>query len=367
MGRRMTGQRMTGRRANPYPGLERFRDNRGAMRFYYRPAKGGPRVPLPGPFGSEAFNEAYRAAVQGHVATPRPMLPRAGAGTIQRVFDDYQDTVAFQRRKASGRATELGILRPFVAAHGHRLIAQMTRERVEKIVLAKAGTPAAANNLLKKIRRLVSFAIETGLMTADPTKGIKRFSEGSHHSWTEAEIAQFEARWPPGSFERTAFAFHLHTGQRRADVARLEWSAIDKAGVISVRQEKTGEELAIPMHRDLRAALAAWPRRNVRFVLVGPRLKPYTVESYGNMLADAIDAAGLPARCVLHGLRHAAARRLAEVGCSSKQIASITGHRSLEELERYVRAASQSRLARAAVTKLEQHSPSNADPLGEDE
>jgi integrase len=51
-----------------------------------------------------------------------------------------------------------------------------------------------------------------------------------------------------------------------------------------------------------------------------------------------------------HGLREAAARRLAEAGCTTKQIASATGHKSLAEIERYT-AAEQERLAREAMAK----------------
>ncbi|CAM5766281.1 hypothetical protein LMIY3S_01768 [Labrys miyagiensis] len=69
-------------------------------------------------------------------------------------------------------------------------------------------------------------------------------------------------------------------------------------------------------------------------------------------MASAIGAAGLPERCVAHGIRKAAARRLAEVGCSSKQIAAITGHASLEEIERYTKAAEQKKLAKAAIRLL---------------
>jgi integrase len=47
----------------------------------------------------------------------------------------------------------------------------------------------------------------------------------------------------------------------------------------------------------------------------------------------------------VHGLRKAAARRLAEAGCSASVIASITGHASLQEVQRYVAGADQMRLA----------------------
>jgi integrase len=52
-----------------------------------------------------------------------------------------------------------------------------------------------------------------------------------------------------------------------------------------------------------------------------------------------------------HGLRKAACRRLAEAGCSTLEIMSITGHRNLKEVETYVQAVNQKRLARAAIAK----------------
>jgi integrase len=55
--------------------------------------------------------------------------------------------------------------------------------------------------------------------------------------------------------------------------------------------------------------------------------------------------------CSAHGLRKAAARRLAEAGCTAHEIAAITGHASLKEVERYTRAVDQQKLATAAMEK----------------
>jgi site-specific recombinase XerD len=66
----------------------------------------------------------------------------------------------------------------------------------------------------------------------------------------------------------------------------------------------------------------------------------------------AAAAAGLPAECLPHGLRKAQMRRLAESGASTKQIASISGHKTLHEIERYTAAADQRRLSRGAIAKL---------------
>jgi hypothetical protein len=55
--------------------------------------------------------------------------------------------------------------------------------------------------------------------------------------------------------------------------------------------------------------------------------------------------------CKPHGLRKAAARRLAEAGCSANEIATSTGHKTLAEVERYTRAADQARLAQQAIRR----------------
>jgi integrase len=60
----------------------------------------------------------------------------------------------------------------------------------------------------------------------------------------------------------------------------------------------------------------------------------------------------IPPRCVAHGLRKAALRRLAEHGSTTKEIAAVSGHRSLSEIERYTAKADQAGLAHSAIGKL---------------
>src|SRR5262249_10191394 len=116
--------------------------------------------------------------------------------------------------------------------------------------------------------------------------------------------------------------------------------------------------LWIPMHPELQAALKAWGREG-RHMLTTSFGMPFTEKGFSNFMADKIGVAGLPDRCVTHGLRKAAARRLAEAGCSASEIASITGHRTLKEVERYTKAAEQRKLAVAAMGRL------SARPLAE--
>lgn len=337
--------------------INRFKDRFGKERHYFRPP-GARAVPLPGRPGSPEYMAAYHAAAEATAPVTGQTKTRGAPGTIERLAADYLASPDFLRQKPDSKRSARCIIVRFVAEHGHRLVAQMRLEHVERVIAAREATPAAANNLLKRIRVLMRFAIKRKWRTDDPTIGVARFKAGSIHTWTEEEINTFEARWPLGSRERTAFALHLYTGQRRSDVVRMTWRDYDlAAGTIVVAQEKGDQErrderLTIPVHPALRETLAAWKQDQV-MILTTSFGKPFSVAGYGNWLADMIDAAQLPARCVPHGLRKAAARRLAEAGCSAHEIMAITGHKTLKEVERYTAAVRQEGLAQSAVARME--------------
>lgn len=119
---------------------------------------------------------------------------------------------------------------------------------------------------------------------------------------------------------------------------------------IRVKQSKTGAHLVIPLHPALKAVLEATRNEHLTF-LTTSRGKPFSSDSFGNWFRDACTAAGLAKRTA-HGLRKTAAARLADAGCTTKQIQAITGHATIREVERYTRAADQERLARQAIARL---------------
>lgn len=193
---------------------------------------------------------------------------------------------------------------------------------------------------------LMAFAVREGLLASDPARDIaflRRKSPGLH-TWSEIEIERFEARWPIGTKARLALGLLLYTAQRRGDVMVMGKQHI-RDGVVHVRQQKTGAVLAIPVHPQLAAILAATPVPHLTFL----------TSNYGRPFSpfrDRCRDAGLPAHCTGHGLRKAAARRLAEAGCSANVIAAITGHKTLREVERYTKAADQERMARQGMAAI---------------
>jgi integrase len=94
--------------------------------------------------------------------------------------------------------------------------------------------------------------------------------------------------------------------------------------------------------------------------------KVYRKGSFSDQFRSWCYTAGLPQHCVFHGLRKAACRRLAEVGCTSREIMAISGHKSLSEVERYTKAVDQAKLAQAAMVKTmagEQNRTQSVEPV----
>jgi hypothetical protein len=159
-----------------------------------------------------------------------------------------------------------------------------------------------------------------------------------------------EAMHPIGSRARLAIALMLYTGCRRSDVITLGWQHIDN-GTLVYTQRKTAARVALPVHPDLAQILAAVPRDNMTFVVTSGG-KPFTASGFYNWFVDCARAAGLPPGCSPHGLRKAMFRRLAEAGCTPHQIGSTTGHRTLNEVQRYTEDANRASLAGDALARL---------------
>ena len=329
-----------------------FVDQDGTLRHYFR--RRGKRTALRGPFGSADFWQDYNACL---AETPVKTVVRMAAreGSFDALAALYFASSAYKALAKSSRVNYRRVISSFLKLHGHRMVRQFKREHCDVIIGDMSDTPGAGIVLLKRIRTLVRYAIALKWIEHDPTLGVTSYKSTEFHTWTDAQLAQYEARWPSGTRQRLAYALLLYTGQRGSDAHLMARTDVH-GDTIEVVQEKTGqadsdEKLVIPQHRALQAELAL-AKGNVVF-LTTDWGKPFSVKGFGQFVSKAIRKAKLPERCKAHGLRKAAARRLAEAGCTAKQIQAITGHKTLAEVERYTRKADQVRLARQAMEMQE--------------
>ena len=220
------------------------------------------------------------------------------------------------------------------------------------MVAAKLSTPSASESFLKALRAVMVHCILQGWRADDPTRDVKLRppKTDGFRTWSEEDIAQFEGAHPVGSRARLALALALYTAQRRGDIVRLGSQHV-RDSVIQLRQQKTNAPLIIPIHPELAAVLGATAPTHLTF-LVTKDGRPFSAPGFTNWFRQMCDEAGLPHGISVHGLRKAAARRLAEAGASVNVIAAITGHASLREVQRYTAAADQARLARSGIESM---------------
>jgi integrase len=265
---------------------------------------------------------------------------------------DYLASADFISLASESQRKRRDMIERLIAKHGDKPVARLEHKHVRAMMDEYATTPGTARNMLSTLKVLISRAIADGIRKDDPTVGIKRpkLSKEGWHSWEDDEIAQYEARHPIGSQARLALALALYTGQRAGDLIRMGKQHVRDGG-INVVQQKTGARVWIDMHPEPKAILDATPTDHLLFLISGHGQPFASARSFGNTMNRWAKEAGLT-DCPLHGLRKACARRLAEAGCTAIEIMSITGHKSLAEVERYVRAANQRRMSQMAIEKV---------------
>jgi integrase len=330
------------------PYVQAYRDCRGKMRHYLR-RPGKPRVPLPGIPGSAQFMAAYESAIAANA--PLPVVKRQHKeGTIGHLVDRFYRSGAFSKLAPSSQRTYRLVLDKFAIEDGHRLVRDMPRAVAAGIVEQIGATrPGMANLTAATLKRLFSYAVKLGMRPDNPFVGVDTYQGGEHRAWTDQEIASYESRWPIGTRHRLAFDLLLYTGQRVGDVAAMRRADI-LAGTIPVKQEKTGAVLSLPVHPHLLRSVKAGPEDGP--APLNTDGQPMTKRSISALVARAARAAGLPRDCKTHGLRKAVLTRLADRNASVHEIAAVSGHKSLREVQHYTATANQSLLARSAMARL---------------
>jgi integrase len=199
---------------------------------------------------------------------------------------------------------------------------------------------------------VLAWAKHRGKITVNALERIGRVYDGTHIDfvWSQDDEARF-LQYAPVHLH-LALLLALWTGQRQGDLLRLTWSAYDGT-YIRLRQSKTGRRVEVRVGAPLKAALDAAPKRSP-IILTNKAGRPWTEHGFRASWRLACITAGIT-ELRFNDLRGTAVTRLALVGCSEAQIATITGH-SLRDVGTILDAHYLHRdraLGEAAITKLE--------------
>jgi integrase len=331
------------------PGVRR---KRAKGKTYYYWARSEAWVRLPDPLRNPDEFMRKVAHLQRIEATN---LDRAKTGTFGGLVAAYRQTKAFRESLAPNtREVYERYLKRLLARYHAAPLAEITPEDIQVHVLdANEDTPGAANAMLSILRVLYEFAVRRNRHLRhleDWTKKLESFPRdeaNERHPWPDHILD--EALGCDDELFRYAMTLALYTGQRPGDVCAMTWGKV-KGDEIEVRQQKTGKHLTIPMHDDLRAMLNATTRSDRHlFILSNRRGDPLTPGTWLKWCQHFTRARGF--RGTAHGLRKNATNALFEAGCTTAEVAAITGHRSIKMLEHYGKGRDQVKLGRVAMGK----------------
>lgn len=321
----------------------------GEIRVYRYAWRGGPR--LPGEPGSAEFLAALAAA--------KAEAPTHHKGTLQEVFNAYQNSAAFTSLSDSTRKGYARRIPAIEREFGDLPIKALTDSRVRGEFLdwrdrLARHSPREADYHLAILALILAWALDRGRVPANPAARPGRLyrPDRTDAIWTDADVQAFLGKAGPQL--RLPFLLALWTGQRRNDVLRLTWGAYDGT-TIRLTQSKGRRRVVIPVAAELKAALDA-TRRRAAVICVTSRGTRWTGDGFSASFRKACEAAGIEG-LTFHDLRGTAVTRLALAGCTEAEIATITGH-SLKTVGSLLDRHYLSRdpgLAESAIAKLEKH------------
>jgi integrase len=313
-------------------------DRHGNVRVYVR-LPGRPKIRLRAAPGTREFMEAYQSALSAAAPVEaRTNKAVATKGSLKWLCEAYYSTSEYGQLDDRTKRVRRNILDDLCHAHGDKPADRMEPRHVRALRDAKIDRPEAANGILKALRQVFALGVANNLVNRNPARDVPYIRGGSQgfHSWTYDEIVAFETRHAVGTRARLALALLLYTGQRRSDVVRLGKQHV-RDGWLCFTQHKNRRRkpvtLQIPIVPELQRIIDASPCGDLTF-LVAQLRRPFTSAGFGNKFRQWCDEAGLQ-NCSAHGLRKAAAARLAEMGATEHEIMAVTGHRTSKEVARY--------------------------------
>tara|TARA_E500000305_G_scaffold43336_1_gene33524 strand:+ start:13865 stop:14995 length:1131 start_codon:yes stop_codon:yes gene_type:complete len=333
-------------------------DRHGRKRWYVRLVVNGKNQKRR--IHAQEGTEEWVAEYQRHLTELRedgkPRLARVEPYSLYWLINQYMASTEFTQAKPATQIQRRSILLNIAKEHGHRDCRTLPRETVEAGRDKRAKTPGAANNMIKVVKSLYAWGMETGHVKHNPAEGVKRLKMGAStwKPWTKEQREQFKKQHPYGTTARTAFHLAFDAGLRRSDVVRIGRQHRD-ATHLRIEQKKTGKPVAILITPDLAKALDTAPSKGLHYIQTEWG-KPYSEKGFGATVRRWVAEAGLPKGLTLHGLRKADGVRMAEAGATENEIAAKLGHSDTRSASIYTKGADQQRLADAAIRRYSEQS-----------
>jgi integrase len=319
---------------------------KGRQYLYFRRA--GQYHRLPDNPDTEEFARAYWEIRSGKVRAP---VKTSWEALILR----YYGSAGFKRLAKGTQANYRRHCEAIREKNGAKDVRKFTRPQAMAVRDKLADNWSKANERMAVLRQLCGLAVDLEWLASNPVSDIKKLDGGQYEAWPDEALEAYEAAAAPGTVARTVYELALGTGQRLGDCIAMRWDDLD-GEFVRVVQQKTGARLWVFCPARLRDYLGALDRRGAHILALDAKrpLGKRAVQKAVEDVREKIGARHGAGRLVPHGWRYTAARQLAEAGCSDAEIQAVTGHRTLQMVQKYRGQADGKRLSRLAQRRREQ-------------
>jgi integrase len=165
--------------------------------------------------------------------------------------------------------------------YGDMPLDRITAKTVRNLRNRKRDKPTAGNARVGMLRLLFTWAMEDGqeYMTANPAADVSRLAtrKGGFHTWSVAELQQFEAKHAVGSMARLALDLLSFTGARGSDVVKLGRQHVRDGWVCftPVKTKRKGTMVKLPICAELAASINATQCGDLTFLVTERTGRPY--------------------------------------------------------------------------------------------
>jgi integrase len=234
---------------------------------------------------------------------------RPNGKTLGEAFDAYFQSAIEPNYKRLSAAKVRSIFAHHLSVLSNRPIASITTSDLSDLITRRSSTPAAANHLYSLLRTFFRYAVQHGVVVANPLTFPKPYKEVSRDRvLTDTElVAVHRAAVEMGHPFGYMVLLCIHCAFRIGEVANMKWSYITKDYItIPAEAYKTGREHILPNFHDENFALIP---KTSEYLFPSRRGTPFTSFAFYKRHLDQLSGTS---DWTLHDLRRTFSSKCAE-------------------------------------------------------
>lgn len=249
--------------------------------------------------------------------------------TVSVAIERYLLSISDERKQSIERSTA----RPVLAALGAVSLFNLTNQHLAEfrdVQLQQVGPTTVVHrlSLLNKVLRIAYQEWSVPFPKGIPSVRKPKRPAGRDRRLLDGEYDLLLGALSESPTVHNVVAFAVETAMRRGELVKVKWEHIDwQNRTLHIPETKTGVPRDVPLSAAAIEVLMSVSR-------VGDlvfNIRPDSVSQAFERACKRADIEGLR----FHDLRHEATSRLFEKGLNTMEVATITGHKTLEMLNRY--------------------------------